>query len=325
MTHQGFAQVNNTGNAIAAGLVAGGAILALNNGAEIETLEWHAAQHVMVNFPEKELFQVRVAKKEGETWSLKNEITTIIFELWEFDWDGRVIEKSILLLLGSPGWISEYGIVYTKTRYQHFSGSEWLNIFSDFIELKSPVTVDRSDFTFPRCVRQITYDDGDSTHFLIGDTPYKQYHNRILPLALIDFQSQYNRVVYRNETVIPFFNWQTKTYQRGKNEDGFVVFAQGDKMGLLIPDWEDASLIKNSVFSKTLDFLMTTTRERENNLLRKRGQNVFFDLGGFTISGTVIQSYLDHQNKEKVLVEYMRENNKSSIVLDQESIKSTQD
>jgi len=135
-------QSQGEGEAIAA--VAGG-LLAIGAGvAAVEQMkeqaELTATQWILENQPNLESFSLKTLDFDGKKLKDMSSASVMTFKIQEFepsdkpDLNGK---KQILFGFTSYGWISEYGIDFTKVKWHLIDADEWMNMMIAYAKVSS--------------------------------------------------------------------------------------------------------------------------------------------------------------------------------------------
>ena len=135
-------QSQGEGEAIAA--VAGG-LLAIGAGvAAVEQMkeqaELTATQWILENQPKLESFSLKTLDFNGKKLKDMSSASVMTFKIQEFepsdkpDLNGK---KQILFGFTSYGWISEYGIDFTKVKWHLVDADEWMNMMIAYAKVSS--------------------------------------------------------------------------------------------------------------------------------------------------------------------------------------------
>lgn len=132
----------NEGEAIAAiagGLLAIGAGVAaveqMKEQAELTATEW-----VLTNQPELESFSLKTLDFDGKKLKDMSSASVMTFKIQEFEPADKPElngKKKILFGFTSYGWISEYGIDFSKVSWHLVDGEEWMNMMIAYSKVSS--------------------------------------------------------------------------------------------------------------------------------------------------------------------------------------------
>ena len=135
-------QSQNEGEAIAAlagGLIAIGAGVAAVEQMK-EQAELTATQWILENQPNLESFSLKTLDFDGKKLKDMSSASVMTFKIQEFepsdkpDLNGK---KQILFGFTSYGWISEYGIDFTKVKWHLIDADEWMNMMIAYAKVSS--------------------------------------------------------------------------------------------------------------------------------------------------------------------------------------------
>ena len=135
-------QSQSEGEAIAAlagGLIAIGAGVAAVEQMK-EQAELTATQWILENQPNLESFSLKTLDFDGKKLKDMSSASVMTFKIQEFepsdkpDLNGK---KQILFGFTSYGWISEYGIDFTKVKWHLIDADEWMNMMIAYAKVSS--------------------------------------------------------------------------------------------------------------------------------------------------------------------------------------------
>jgi hypothetical protein len=125
--------------AIAGGLIAIGAGVAAVEQMK-EQAELTATQWVLENQPQLESFSLKTLDFDGKKLKDMSAASVMTFKIQEFepaDRPGLNGKKQILFGFTSYGWISEYGIDFTKVKWHLIDADEWMNMMIAYAKVSS--------------------------------------------------------------------------------------------------------------------------------------------------------------------------------------------
>ena len=125
--------------ALAAGAIAGAIAIEDNK----EYLESLASNIIFSNYPEYNEFRIKTLGwgDGAKRLSDKGKVNLYPFALTKLKNTLPTENRKLLLLFASPGWINEYGLDYTKLRWELWSLEDWNKCMSYFTELNSPINI----------------------------------------------------------------------------------------------------------------------------------------------------------------------------------------
>lgn len=256
--------------AAAAGAVAIGA-LALEIHAMLERLESEAFNYMAENHPEYEAFRLKVLDLDGKKISDIGAMSVVTFKLTKLDRKtGLEGERSVLMMLTSDGWITEYGINLSLVSWSLFSRADWNDMFGSFIDMNTPLELDTSTFLFNKvkALRRREFDAQDSLHFQLGGKYYM-----IDPLVTIsaltlsfgrrgmseETVNQYGDVFYN--LVLPFYPLRNDDYIVRDFSEKFKLFANERSMGLYVKAVKRSMQLSRSTVGEIHSFVNTVRKE----------------------------------------------------------------
>lgn len=97
-------------------------------------------QYILKNNPEITSFQLSVLAFEDVKVSDLYNTNCVSFGVMIFDpITGALKENRVLLMFSSEGWVNQYGLDFTKVRFDLFSKDEWGTTVFNYVNLASPV------------------------------------------------------------------------------------------------------------------------------------------------------------------------------------------
>jgi len=135
-------QSQNEGEAIAAlagGLIAIGAGVAAVEQMK-EQAELTATQWILENQPELESFSLKTLDFDGKKLKDMSSASVMTFKIQKFEPSDKPElngKKQILFGFTSYGWISEYGIDFTKVKWHLIDADEWMNMMIAYAKVSS--------------------------------------------------------------------------------------------------------------------------------------------------------------------------------------------
>lgn len=104
-----------------------------------EQLELQATQYLLENRPDFKQFELQLLDFEATKLSDLSNVSCVSFSVKGPDFRNQ--SRMVLLMFLSKGWKSEYGVDFTKIRFQLFNKSEWGDLFFSYISLASSVEI----------------------------------------------------------------------------------------------------------------------------------------------------------------------------------------
>ena len=256
--------------AAAAGVVAIGAV-ALQFHAMLERLESEAFNYIAENHPEYEAFRLKVLDLDGKKISDIGAMSVVTFKLTKLDRNtGLEGERSVLMMLTSDGWVTEYGIDLSLVSWSLFSRAEWNDMFGSFIDMNTPLELDTSTFLFNKveALRRREFDAQDSLHFQLGDKYYMIDSLVRVPALTLSFgrrgmseatMNQYGEVFYN--LVLPFYPLRNDDYIVRDFSEKFKLFANERSMGLYVKAVKRSIQLSRSTVGEIHSFINTVRKE----------------------------------------------------------------
>lgn len=262
---QGISQTKGeVGAAVAAGLIGVG-VAALEFHVLLEQLENQAFNYVAENHPEYDAFRLKVLDLEGKKISDVGAMSVVTFALTTIDLKtGQEGERSVLMLLTSGGWMTEFGINLSLVKWSLHSRADWNSMFGFFINLNTPIEVDTADFMFNevQSIRRKDFNADDSLHFELGGKFYWTNPELRIPALFLTLgrngMGKKTLDYYGEPTqtmALPFYPLKNDDYIVRDYSSDYKVFANEKSMGLYIKSTKRSIQLQRSLVSEIHSFL----------------------------------------------------------------------
>lgn len=255
---------------MAAGVAVIGAV-ALEFHAMLERLENEAFNYIAENHPEYEAFRLKVLDLDGKKMSDIGAMSVVTFQLTKLDRiTGLEGERSVLMMLTSDGWITEYGINLSLVSWSLFSRTEWNEMFGSFIDMNTPLELDTSTYIFnkAKALRRKEFDAQDSLHFQLGDKYYKIDPFRKIPALTLSFgkRGMSEKIVNeygeaRYNLVLPFYPLRNDDYIVRDFSKEFKLFANERSMGLYVKALKRSIQLSRSTVGEIHSYVNNVRKE----------------------------------------------------------------
>ena len=129
---------SETGAAIG-GLVAAGLVAAIAIEQNKENMEVMASNKIFSDFPEYKEFRIKIIGygTGGKKFSSNGAGSLFPFAFTELKNTLETNNRKLLMLFASSGWITQYGINFSKLRWEWWSKDDWNNLLLAYSELNS--------------------------------------------------------------------------------------------------------------------------------------------------------------------------------------------
>ena len=261
----------NAMNAVAAGVGIAAAAIAIHQ--LLERIELTAVDWTIGNHPELTAFRLKILDLDG-----KNKMTDIsamnliVFRITELEpGTNKELEKSLLLMTTSAGWINNYGLDVDLIHFKLVSKEEWEELWNGFIQLNSPCNVNTESGTYFG-LSEIASDAFDSSDSLQRSFQGKYY--RIDSLETSISNTKYSRQGLSVRDTLSHRSYQyygeTKTEYTTKKRMN-LPFYQLKNDDYLIKDFDDQiKLISNEkslgIFYKRIGRSIQIARSTVNSI-----------------------------------------------------------
>jgi hypothetical protein len=193
----------------------------------LEKLEFVATQHVIATRPEENAFKVKVLSLENRKITDVSNMSCLVFSITFYDQTTQD-EKSreVLFAFLSPGWMSEYGIEYTRINWQWFNQNRWNLLYSRFVDIACPVEVEGTRIPVLREIQSTEF-LGKENQILInrfGKSEFKleSYYERtgqFIDVAYLSMKSVHFELSATNfEGANPNFEYLVPIYSLGRDQ-----------------------------------------------------------------------------------------------------------
>lgn len=259
------AQRKGDGAAAAIGAVAAIGAAALEVHLILELLETRALNYVIENHPEMQSFRLKVLDLDGKKLSDIGAMSVMTFRITELNQaTGEELSRSVLMMYTSKGWMNSNGIDFSLVSWKMYSKEEWNDIFIAFVELNTPVAINRETFQYPESVKLKTknYNPSDSLHYCLKDDCYQLNPNFMMNALAADFgrkgliTTTYDSYGYATEeTTLPFYPMKNDDYLVADYSNEFKLFANEKSMGLFLKNTNESLQLQRSLVTTIHRFL----------------------------------------------------------------------
>ena len=283
-TFQNRIYSQNDNDAFAAALI-GVAAVAASIEQHKETIEQLAIDIMISDYPDYSQFRLKVIGLGGggEAWSNDGRLSFVPLGLTIIK-DGQLTDdRKLFVLFLSKGWISEYGLDYTKISSEIWERKNWNNLICKYSEVNSPYKLDIVNNKIP------VYEDFGSPYSRLDDIPNNpdqiivksqqanfnnknkknknSYEYRIFELQADSFMNVADLDIHAQglkfskgglrgkKLVFPFFNLKGDDYLISEYSSTMKVFANENKIGLFQKSTQTSMLLNNFLVNKVHDFM----------------------------------------------------------------------
>ncbi len=125
--------------AVAAGVIGGAIAVAAAVEQYQEQMELRATEYLLENRPEFTHFELKLLDFNVSKLSDLSNVSCVSFSLKGPNLTNQ--KKLILLMFLSKGWMNEFGVDFTKVRFELFDKSQWGDLFFSYMSLASSVKI----------------------------------------------------------------------------------------------------------------------------------------------------------------------------------------
>ena len=260
--------------ALAAGAIAGAIAIEDNK----EYLESLASNIIFSNYPEYNEFRIKTLGwgDGAKRLSDKGKVNLYPFALTKLKNTLPTENRKLLLLFASPGWINEYGLDYTKLRWELWSLEDWNKCMSYFTELNSPINIPIESNLIP-----IFKKNGNKT-IKGSDMMQKESNSGNIFIASPNDKNMFYEYIQdenksttnisnlkltkegwklKNKIIYPFFNMKGDDYIVKDYSETLKIFSNEDALGFFLKEEQDQMLVRYTVLNKIHVFINNTEEE----------------------------------------------------------------
>jgi len=243
-----------------------------------EFLEAAASNYIFSNHPEYDEFRLKVigwgdgAKRISD----KGKVNLYPFAVTQLENNIETENRKLLLLFASPGWVNEYGLDYTKLRWELWSVEDWNKCLSVFSELNSPSNIPIVSNLIPIYKKngskgmyssQLSSIEQKSGSIIISSPQNKaQYDSKDLYYEYIQDENKSSESIgelkftktgwkLKNKLIYPFYNLKGDDYIVKDYSESLRIFSNEDALGLFLKKEQDQMLVKFSIINKIHSFM----------------------------------------------------------------------
>lgn len=255
LSKQSTAQNDDIWAAAAAGV---GLVIAIEKNKEV--LENIAANYVMKNFPEYDEFNLKVIGVGGGGKKMSGE-GTVSFVPFSFTQlkDGKLTNnRKLILLFASRGWMNQFGVDYTKLKWEIWDVNKWNSLISQYSQLNSPIKFKISDNLFPEYNEVISSKKTgirqSKSKKISEETIYERNaENNYNSIKDVTISSSGLKV--NNKIVFPFYNLDGDDYLVEDFNNEIKIFVNEASLGIFLKKTYDSILISRILLNKVHNFI----------------------------------------------------------------------
>tara|TARA_B100001113_G_C21067725_1_gene604183 strand:+ start:527 stop:1411 length:885 start_codon:yes stop_codon:yes gene_type:complete len=262
-----YSQNNN--DAAVWGALIGAATVAAAIEQHKEVLENLAVNYLIANYPEYEEFRLEVIGfgAGGNTTTDNSSVNLVPFGVTKLDNTTETDDRKLLLLFASKGWINQYGLDYSKIKWELWSLEKWNKLLIKYTEISSPIKTPIKDNLLPlyeKTTEKPSEKDLNSTDIYIKSVSSKDkkvtysiyerkkddsYEN-IKDLKLTaDGWKRKIRLVY------PFYKLKGDDYIVASFNSSMKIFSNENSLGIFLLETKDSMLISRVLLNKINKFM----------------------------------------------------------------------
>ncbi len=125
--------------AVAAGVIGTAIAAAITIEQYQEQLELQATQYLLENRPDFKQFELQLLDFRATKVSDLSNVSSVLFSVKGPDFANQ--SRMILLMFLSKGWMNDYGVDFTKVRFELFDKNQWGDLFFTYVSLASSVKI----------------------------------------------------------------------------------------------------------------------------------------------------------------------------------------
>ena len=252
--------------ALAVGAVA--AAIAIEDNKEY--LEALASNEIFSNYSEYQQFRVKVIGwgDGGKRLSDKGKANIYPFAFTELHNNSETNNRKLLILFASPGWVNEYGLDYTKVRWEFWSVEDWNRLLSIYSEFNSPVNMTIESGLIPIfrkegnkgiTTSQFNNREKNEGDIYVNDSKdlYYQYiqdeNKSSVSISNLKFTKQ--GWEKGRKLVYPFYSIKGDDYIIKDYSETLKIFSNENALGIFLKKEEDQMLLTYKLVNKIHSFI----------------------------------------------------------------------
>lgn len=265
-TKQASAQKAGDVAAVAAGVIGGAIAVSVAVEQYKEKLELRATEYLLETKPEFTHFELSLLDFNATKLSDLSNASCISFSLKGPDLNRQ--NKMILLMFLSKGWMNEFGVDFTKVRFELFDKSQWGDLFFTYISLASSVKItDKMNIPIFKKVSISEFNslspemgvktlDSEGYGVYLAKTKYKTDISYV-SLSSSGIETKYLTEDKLESSVFPLIRTgnDDSTYMVADFSPKFKVVYNEKSMGLYIKELKDLVQLKRSSINAIQSFL----------------------------------------------------------------------
>lgn len=242
-----------------------------------ELLEQQALNYILSNHPEYANFRLKVIGlgSGGRKLSDNSNSYIIPFSLVKMDGEKLTSDKKLLFLFISSNWMNQYGIDYSKWKWEIYDSNKWNYLMSEFFEviscsklsiindsiniyrkqkIFSPSQAQKKGFDYLIRTEKVSKED--------VDVYYEKQNNKV-HISKVRMTKEGLTVrkdgKYGRKLIYPFLQLKGDDYRVKNFDSSFKIFCNENSLGLFRKDTQDAMLISRFTLRKIHTFINDDT------------------------------------------------------------------
>lgn len=238
-----------------------------------ESLEYEANNFVVRSISPK-YYNLRLMDFEGKKLSDVGPLSMVSFALTISEFNAEtgsldVNSKSVLFMVGTPGWISPTGLDVTYISWYKWTKSDWENLMWSFADIASPVDLqslvnsgELEPLWIPVCSKAKPLDcaNASANHFLMKNpnTLYDcwKISDDKEPISFCRLDRNGMTSTFSSEHILPFFSISGDDYILGKLDDSKSLLLNERTMNIYFDEAGKSVQLQRSLINEISDFLM---------------------------------------------------------------------
>tara|TARA_B100000795_G_C22676420_1_gene389957 strand:+ start:37 stop:897 length:861 start_codon:yes stop_codon:yes gene_type:complete len=233
-----------------------------------EFLEALASNTIFANYPEYDEFQIKtIGWGDGaKRISDKGKVNLYPFAFIQLKNNIETENRKLLLLFASPGWMNEFGVDYTKLKWELWSVSDWNKCLSIYSELNSPISTEIISNLIPvfkkgkgLSLTQFNKLEKNSGDIFISDSKnfYYQYfldeEKPSVPIGELKLTQLGWKL--KSKLIYPFYNMKGDDYIIKDFSESLKIFSNENALGFFLKNEQDQILVRYTVLNKIHNFV----------------------------------------------------------------------
>ncbi|MES2560973.1 MAG: hypothetical protein V4590_14600 [Bacteroidota bacterium] len=231
-----------------------------------EQLELSATEYILTNEPQLTRFSIEVMElADGTRISDLSNTTCISFKVKTFDNALIVIDKSVLLMFTSRGWVNQGGLNTSYVKFSLLNSSSWNHLLLRYSSIATNIRLNFNNIEKVPCLNSISqneFKENDSNYYKIvngnGKTSY--YKVAYLPMRKSSLNGANLEFDGLDDPKLPFVKMNGDSYLVGDYSDEFRLIYNEKTMGIYLIELNRLVQLKRATINSIHDFVNDRVR-----------------------------------------------------------------